>query len=76
MREKGSGCASAGRLWSEGVLVRNRSRAIQRRISLDKQPGDQVFDGLLARLIRPLDDDLKALAVLEQAGVEFGLDGA
>jgi len=43
---------------------------------LDKQPGDQVFDGLLARLIRPLDDDLKALAVLEQAGVEFGLDGA
>ena len=40
------------------------------------ESGDLVFDGLLTRLVGPLDDDLEALAVLEQAGIEFCLDGA
>ena len=40
------------------------------------QSGDLVLDSLLTRLVGPLDDDLKALAVLEQAGIEFCLDGA
>jgi hypothetical protein len=31
---------------------------------------------LLARLVGPLNDDLNALAVLKQTGIEFGLDGA
>ena len=43
---------------------------------MEEQPGDLVFDGLLATLISPAHDDLKALVVLEQAGIEFGLDGA
>jgi len=40
------------------------------------QPGDLVLHGLLARLVGPTHDDLKALGVVEEAGVEFGLDGA
>jgi hypothetical protein len=43
---------------------------------LDKQPGDLVLHSLLARLVGPLDDDLEALMVLKEAGIEFGLDGA
>jgi hypothetical protein len=35
-----------------------------------------VPDGLLATLISPLHDRLEALAVLKEAGVEFGLNGA
>ena len=46
------------------------------RISLDKQPGDLILDGLLTRLVGPLDDDLEASGIHEQAGVEFSLDGA
>ena len=45
-------------------------------ISLDKQSGDLVFDGLLTTLIGPLHDHLKTLAVLEQGAVEFSFDGA
>ena len=56
--------------------VWNTNGAIWCRISLDKQPGDLVFDGLLATLIRPLHDDLKTLAVMKQGAVEFSLDGA
>jgi len=40
------------------------------------QPSDLVLNGLLTRLVGLLDDDVKALAVLEQAGIEFCLDGA
>ncbi len=40
------------------------------------QPGDLVLHGLLARPVGPVNDDLKALVVLEEAGVEFGLDSA
>ena len=40
------------------------------------EPGDLVLDSLLTRLVGPLDDELKALAVLEKAGIEFCLDGA
>jgi hypothetical protein len=40
------------------------------------QPADLVLHGLLTRLVGPLHDDLKALVILEQAGIEFGLDGA
>ena len=40
------------------------------------QPGDLVLHGLLAGRIGSLDNDLKALVVLEQAGIEFGLYGA
>ncbi len=40
------------------------------------QTGDLVPDSLLARLVGPLDDDLKALVVLEQAGIKFRLDRA
>jgi hypothetical protein len=40
------------------------------------QSGDLVLHGLLAGLVGPLHDDLKALVVLEEAGIEFGLDGA
>jgi hypothetical protein len=43
---------------------------------LDEQPGDLVFDGLLATLISPAHDRLETVVVLEKAGVEFGLDGA
>jgi hypothetical protein len=43
---------------------------------LANQPGDLVFDGLLATLMRPLHDRLKTLAVMEQGAVEFSLDGA
>jgi hypothetical protein len=38
--------------------------------------GDLVLDSLLTRLVGPLDDELKALAVLKKAGIEFCLDGA
>ena len=40
------------------------------------ESGDLVLDGLLARLVRPLHDRLKTLAVMEQGAVEFSLDGA
>jgi hypothetical protein len=45
-------------------------------VAVMSQPSDLVLDGLLARLVGPLHDDLKALVILEQAGIEFGLDGA
>jgi len=35
-----------------------------------------LLDGLLVGRIGPLHDRLEALVVLEQAGIEFGLDGA
>jgi hypothetical protein len=56
--------------------VWNTNGDIWCRISLDKQPGDLVFDGLLATLTCPLHDRLKNFAVLEQGAVEFGLNGA
>ncbi len=40
------------------------------------QPSDLVLDGLLARLVSPLHDDLKALVVLEERAVQFSLDRA
>ena len=39
------------------------------------QPGTMP-DGLLARLVGTAYDDLEALVVVEEAAVEFGLDGA
>ena len=43
---------------------------------LDLEPGDLVGDGLLARVVGTAHDDLEALVVVEEAAVEFGLDGA
>jgi hypothetical protein len=40
------------------------------------EPSDLVLDSLLTRLVGPLDDELKALVVLEKAGIKFCLDGA
>ena len=40
------------------------------------QPGDLALNGLLARKVGPLDNDLEACGVSEQAGIEFGLDYA
>lgn len=47
-----------------------------RRDFLDGQPRDLILRGLLARLVGPLDDEPEALGVVEQAGIEFRLDGA
>ena len=40
------------------------------------QPSDLVLDGLLATLVGPLYDDLKAFVVLEQRAVQFSFDRA
>jgi hypothetical protein len=40
------------------------------------EPCDLILDGLLTRLIRTLDDDLEAFAVLKKRAVEFRFDMA
>ena len=45
-------------------------------LALDLEPGDLVGDGLLARVVGTAHDDLEAFVVVEEAAVEFGLDGA
>jgi hypothetical protein len=43
---------------------------------IGNQSRDLILYGLLTRLIRTLDDDLKTLVVLEQAGIKLGFNRA
>jgi hypothetical protein len=59
-----------------GADLDDLGRLVGLVLAIAGQSGDLVLDSLLARLPGRLDDDLKALVVLEEAGIEFGFDGA
>jgi hypothetical protein len=58
------------------VILAPLMAGLVRTSTTSGQPGDLVLHGLLARLVGPANDDLKARGVVEEAGIEFGLDGA
>jgi hypothetical protein len=59
----------AGLVTNHGTVGRVRVSAVGR------EPGNLILDGLRT-LVGPLHDDLKALGVVKERAVEFGLDGA